>query len=553
MIGILFRSKLRMLKNQITKASIFELGGYVCIISMAFLMCFMVAKAFIFADPEFLFSWVSSAGIPLLNSVSIFLIHLFFMASLGATLTDTTAVLWSAEATYLLRFPFSHIKFFLFQLISTAIQMLPTFTLLTPLALVYLYFFYRTLSLPLFITFIVVIAVLITLLMFFLSSIIIFIACLKAKLLSYFKQRTLFIITLMIFAKILWSIFYPAYNGFVSDSSLAAGVMRVINNQGGFSGIIGKYSPSSQLIKMISFFSDFNYILLMERFIYSLFVIFLTMAATIFLLKLFFFDDLGLLVENAHLKQCTTTSMKYIFPLNKMPSLIRGIIYDDFIHFMRFGSLGFLLIAVPIIFSVVALDTSLAFLPSLMSKMIRDLYTGKGVFLYCSNISLLYLILSDGFKSELSAKSDFFPLMRCLPVRLKSILFIKCFTNGVCLFALNLICLGCWMHVMDFSIREVCLAFFLAGFIGFLGPFFGMGIDVLVIALLSDSQKVSGSHPVLIFSSLLSIALMFGSILYPLQEGKIYILPLVFIFWAIAVTKIFSHGIRLMENKDLVC
>lgn len=539
MISTLVRNKIRMLKNRVASATSMEFcaGGIVCILLLS--MIWLISD-FIFQDIEFLRSFLEKIGIKGLGGISIFLIHLIFFPILAACINEEAELLQSGETIFISGFPHPQHKFYLYKLIFAALRVIPSISLLTPLLFVYSFFFYQFFGVKTLFAFYLVLPLVIFMITNFLSSLVLLLVTVKAKLMTLLKTQTLIIFSILVYGVFAVSLFFPLlFKG--PQEIIFMPIIRMIMNEDGVISTLLRWSSVSQAVRILEVFSDGNWVFLFQHALSGAIGILLVNVLSFAALKLFFLNDPGLLLENIQLKQTATLSTGYGFLLKKFPSILRGIIYDDVIHFKRLFVIYFFLTF-----------ASVGLIPLYFPNSLMALISSQLNVFCCINLAFLIIFAMEFLLLDLAKKEAFLPLLRLLPVNLTKFLAIKCLGNAILLFILQAVCLLLWRHFWGISTSNIVLLFSAAFFWSVTTPFLANGIGALVLALSSEKRGSSENKPLfLMFFIGVGVLGMIGSTVFPIKAGLLGYLPWVYLAWIIIASIVFYEGAKMLEEKDL--
>jgi hypothetical protein len=536
MIAILLQAHLRMAWNQVGTMSWFERLAYGFVLAGG-LGLYVLFGRLLFDDPAALFSLIETCGIESLNVFTLVLIHLLFLADLTVFIREMSESFLHGEAPFLNEFPHSPIHLFGFQTCLSGFRIGCSMAILAPLFTLHAFYYYKVANLGGLMLFLAGFAVFWILSLCFFANLVIVVSTLIGKLLTLVKQRTLIILFLLLNGVLFLQVFLPVI---VKPALLATDwaqslplFLHAARAQGGIIGFVCAYSPVSGLLHLLTFpfRDDFS-------FLKQALLLGVVFPGTFFLSfkirKVFFFDDLGSLLENIQLKQASSRSATYFFPLNRLRALARGILYEESLFFRRKMSLPFLLYLAPMLV-----------LPFVLPTVILSMLPGQRDWFYLLNIGMIELLFLQIITADLAMKESFFPLLCPLPVKLHDFFLVKGAFLSLAVFLVHLVCLAGWGYAYGFRLWEWTFATGIVLVMSFSVTFLAMGLAVLGTSLLS-SKRLDGQSPDLPLPVILLVYAgfvpLFLSLFLPIRSGNPPALAVALVFWLFAIPRVFRFA-----------
>jgi len=527
-----------MLKNRFGMASSEEKYFYAALGAFIAFFFFIMTKLVFKYFPE-INGIITKSGLENFNFLISAIIHAVFLPSIAIeAFGDATALYRNGETPFLLQFPIGNFRFFVFRFFLKCARLSLVFFLLYPFLIIYFFYFSQTGAYKCAAVFPILFFTVIFSLLFF-SSLLILFSSVITRALSRFKHDILLAaVFLIITASMIFS--YGQLKGGVKDND-GVGIDYSVNTSAVVVCI--KNSPVTALLNLTAI-KDSNAAPLLYSAAVSLFIIFLTFLASFLVSNSLVINDIGQLNDNVHLRQSSSKSLGYFYPIRDLPHLFRAVIYEQVCYIRRRLSAFFIAVSIPFC-AVMPFFVPDKFLNKLLEGDFRPpLFLIAGVLL----LSMLEYSASNIFE-----KPCFLDIIKPMPIRVRTFLSVKSLFYSILFAAAMLIISPAWLfkRAETGDILEVIVTFALWG-TGF--SFFSIGFTCFFRSMINSSSFSDRSVGSDINDSVSGIVVGIFTLM-PFMAAVIGLRGAAFLFfmavWFLISAAMFNKGCENLEKLEL--
>ncbi|HNY11160.1 MAG TPA: hypothetical protein PKK26_06170 [Candidatus Wallbacteria bacterium] len=545
MISILFKYRLIMNKNRFANMPVAEKIAYalVVLVITAFVL---IMTGMCLKKADKIIEFINPSTFEYFNFLGAVVLNLILMAAISIeAFAEVEDIYYRRETQFILQFPNDFSIYFIYKLVEISLKIIPVLVLLFPLGLLYVFFFVKYYGAAVAMNFILYSSLSLVIILMFSSALVMALAAAIARLLSFFRQRTIGLMLAIGFIVIL-CFYFPVLKDCLTQKSENKNALANIYNTIKVSANKFEFSPVSILAEGANSFVNAISRGLLADIFYSLLVTIAAIVISYYINLIFFFREMGSLLDNMSLRQNSSRSMLYFRPLESMPAVWRGAIYDETCHVLRKNFLMVFIFMVPAIFAMPF------YLPPKFFEAVRAANKYWAIFVINSTI-LMYG--SELMAGDLINKRAFMQLLRPMSVKLKDFLAAKIFFYWLIWASLLLFVNSSWAYFLRLDIFEFLEVFFLIVIWSAVAPLICYGVGSLAYAKFSLKKDADGFQPsdpaVRIIVSIILTVMCIGSFrLYNsgLEMAYIYVY---FLAWLAASFFTLRAGARALEKKEL--
>ncbi len=489
---------------------------------------------------------INPATFQYFNYLSAVVLNIILLTAISVeAFTEVEEIYYRRETQFILQFPNDFSRYFIYKLIEISLKILPVLVLLFPLGLLYLFFFFKYYGAGIILSFVLYSLLSLIIVMIFSSSLVMAMAAITARLLSLFKQRTLFLIAALALV-ILFCFYFPALKDVLTQKNDNKNALANIHNT--IKGAAQKFEflPAAMLSEGVNGFIKDRYPGLFANIFYSLIVTIAAIVISFFINLIFFFRDIGSLLDKMSLRQNSSKSVAYFRPLVSMPAVWRGAIYDELCHIISKNVLLVSIVMIPVIFALPF------YLPAKLFEAVRT--SSKYWMIFAINSTVL-MYGSEFMAGDLVSKRAFMQLLRPMSVKLKDFLEAKIAFYWLIWTCLLLFVNSSWMYFMRLDLGEFLEIFFLIIIWASAAPLICYGFGSLTYAKFSSKKDPDGlqpADPVIQIIVFVALAVMcVGAFRLHNMGFEMPSIYLYFFVWLAASYFAFSAGVNALEKKEL--
>jgi len=545
MIPTLFKYRFIMAKNRFANMAAAEKSAYAAaVLFVAGFIFFMVLIGLKKAD--MIVEIINPAAFQYFNYLSAAVLNVILLTAVSVEVfAEIEDIYYRRETQFVLQFPNDFSKYFIYKLIEISLKFIPVLILLTPLGMLYAFFFLKYYGAAVFMNFAIFFTFSLAVVLLFSSALVMGLTAVTARLLSFFKQRTLFLIAALVIT-ILFCFYFPAVKEALSQKN--QNKVSLASIYSAIKGAAGKFDilPAAILAEGANDFVKDNYSGLAANIFYSLAVTVASFFISYFINLILFYRDIGSLLDKMSLRQNSAGSIAS-FPFSgTLPALWRGAVYDEICHIMRKNVLLVFAVMLPAIFALPF------YLPPKLFEAVRT--SNKYWIMFAIN-SIIIMYGSEFMAGDLISKRSFMQLLRPMSVNLKDFLTAKIAFYWLIWTSLLLFTNSSWMYFMRLDIAEFIEMFILMIIWSAAASYLFYGAASISYAMILSKKDQDGLQPadplIQIITFIVLGVMCVGSIKLYNSGIEMAFIFAYFLLWLAVSFIIFSAGVKALEKKEL--
>lgn len=547
MISTLIRYRITMQKNRFATMPLAEKLAYA--LAGAVILAFVAVITAIFVDrADRVTGIVTPAVFPYFNYLCVLILNgLLMTAAFIEAVSEVDELYYRRETQFIAQFAHKYHKFFIFKLIDISVKTVPVLLLLFPFYLLYIFYFIKHHNLTAAVYFAAFSMLAAPIVLAFFASLTLFMAVIIARLLAFFRQRTLVLISVLGFI-IAASVCLPALKsaqnekpGADKSREIKMAYDRVRSATAGLD-----YLPASKLGEALTLAVGLDFAGAVRAAAWSLLLTLAAMLVSFYVSGILLMKDIGCLMDNITLRQGTAASLAYIWPMKALPPLWRGAAYDEIIHAMRKNTIIAFVIMIPAFFA----------LPFYLPDKFFEAVSGiEGCWVIFAINCVILMYGSEIMIADIVSKRHSLQLLRSMPVDIESFMKAKAVFHSLIFTVMLLIAGGPWIYFMKLNAAELSGIVFLAALWSAAGSLLCHGAGCLAGGLFSMRKESDGLAPYDPASAITVFILLSVMCIGAFRLQKMGF-SLIVIFAYLAVWMAASYcalvkGAALLEKKEL--